>query len=201
MLAQDPVTGQLYQVPDHQPYRMGYAKAPMIIYDGLGNPVAGFWDDVRSGLTSLAKTVVPAVASAIPGIGPAVAAAAPIVSSLLTPSAPTPAAVPPPMPAAAPFLPPFLQAAMGAMAPPMPSPFPFPSFTPRPFCRAPQPVGWVTPALPYTGMSPRRLYLSCEAWPGQAGLVPEFATQPVAPAPIAPGMVPVPIGRRRRRRR
>jgi hypothetical protein len=39
MLAQDPVTGQLYEVPDNQPYGTGYAEAPTMMYDGLGNPV------------------------------------------------------------------------------------------------------------------------------------------------------------------
>jgi hypothetical protein len=38
MLAQDPVTGQLYEVPDNQPHG-GYGRAQMMMYDGLGNPV------------------------------------------------------------------------------------------------------------------------------------------------------------------
>lgn len=87
--------------------------------------------------------------------------------------------------------------------------------SPRPWWR-PMPVGWVTPALPYTGMLPRRMYLRCSMWPGPTGMVPTFATQgpggPVPPgAPGIPGMpgmpgIPGPMGprrggRRRRRRR
>jgi hypothetical protein len=45
MLAQDPVTGQLYEVPDSQLYEADYAEypemmgEPPVVYDGLGNPV------------------------------------------------------------------------------------------------------------------------------------------------------------------
>jgi hypothetical protein len=86
--------------------------------------------------------------------------------------------------------------------PGMPMPFPRPGFYPRPFFRAPAPVGWVTPALPFTGSRPRRMYLRCAAWPGPTGLVPAFANQALPPPgmPGAPGM-PVPGGARRRRRR
>lgn len=86
-------------------------------------------------------------------------------------------------------------------------PFPRPGYLPQgPMFRAPAPVGWVTPALPFTGMRPRRMYLRCAVWPGRAGMVPAFANQALpAPgmpgAPVLPGMpVPVPGGRRRRRR-
>jgi hypothetical protein len=81
----------------------------------------------------------------------------------------------------------------------IPGQFPFP-LRPRPYCRAPQPVGWITPALPFTGKRPRRLYLRCSVWPGPKGLVPEIATQPVAPT-AAPGMAPVFVRRHRRRGR
>jgi hypothetical protein len=170
MFAQDLVTGQLYDVPDHYPYGIGYAQAPLILYDGLGNPVGGFWDTI----TSAAKALVPAVASAIPGIGPAIAAAAPLVSNLLTPSAP----MRPPMPAAMPPVP--AGAVQTAPAPttglmPYPPPGPFP---------APIPPGWVHPTLPYTGLQPRRFYMRCAAWPGPRGLVPSAA------ATMAPGIVP-----------
>jgi hypothetical protein len=177
MFAQDPVTGQLYDVPDHYPYGIGYAQAPLILYDGLGNPVGGFWDTI----TSAAKALVPAVASAIPGIGPAIAAAAPLVSNLLSPSAPVrppmPAAMPPPMAAMPPVPAGAFQTApaptTGLMPYPPPGSFP-----------APIPPGWVHPTLPYTGLQPRRFYMRCAAWPGPRGLVPSAA------ATMAPGIVP-----------
>ena len=79
----------------------------------------------------------------------------------------------------------------------------------QPYYRRPWPVGWVSPALPYTGAAPRRLYMRCSVWPQRAGLVPQFATQPGYPgAPGMPGMPGVPGmpgggmgGRHRRRRR
>ena len=174
MFAQDPVTGQLYDVPDHYPFGIGYAQAPLILYDGLGNPVGGFWDNITSGITSAAKALMPAVASAIPGIGPAIAAAAPMLSNLLSPSAP----VRPPMPAAMPPVPAgAVQMAVGPTTGPMPYPSPVPF-------QAPIPPGWVQPTLPYTGLQPRRFYMRCAAWPGPRGLVPGAA------ATMAPGIVP-----------
>jgi hypothetical protein len=66
----------------------------------------------------------------------------------------------------------------------------------------PPPVGWVTPALPFTGAQPRRLYMRCSVWPAPAGLVPQFATQPGYPgAPGMPGMPGAGMGGRRRGRR
>jgi hypothetical protein len=73
----------------------------------------------------------------------------------------------------------------------------------------PPPVGWVTPALPFTGTQPRRPYMRCSVWPAPAGLVPQFATQPQMPGmPGMPGAQPgMPggggrhRGRRGRRRR
>ena len=178
MFAQDPVTGQLYDVPDYHPYGIGYAQAPLILYDGLGNPVAGFWDTI----TSAAKALVPAVASAIPGIGPAIAAAAPIVSSLLAPSAPTRS----PMPAA---MPPVPAGAVQAALAPTTGPMPYPPPVPFP---APVPPGWVHPTLPYTGLQPRRFYMRCAAWPGPRGLVPASAAS-MAPGTVAPGVVPTTV--------
>jgi hypothetical protein len=54
MLAQDPVTGQLYEVPDNQPYGTGYAEAPTMMYDGLGNPVG--WAFLAPLAAKLART-------------------------------------------------------------------------------------------------------------------------------------------------
>jgi hypothetical protein len=183
MLAQDPVTGQLYEVPDSNLYEANYAEypefpmgEPPVVYDGLGNPV---------GLPFLA----PIAAALAPAAGGLLPQAGRIFGGLFG-RRPAPAL-------------PALPAPMGPPAPFMPRPFPFPSFAPRPrpLCRAPAPVGWITPALPFTGMQPRRLYLRCSVWPGQAGMVPGFATQPVTPpaVPVAPAVVPL-VGRRRRRR-
>jgi hypothetical protein len=72
-----------------------------------------------------------------------------------------------------------------------PQPFRLPWLLNRPWRRCDPPVGWVTPALPYTGPGPRRLYMRCSVWPGPAGLVPEAPGQwpglPGMPAPGAPG--------------
>ncbi len=55
-------------------------------------------------------------------------------------------------------------------------------------------IGWVTPALPYTGTMPRRMYLRCSVWPGPPGMVPTFANQPQVPGfPPGPG-IPGPMG-------
>lgn len=78
-----------------------------------------------------------------------------------------------------------------------------------PFRRFAPPVGWVTPALPYTGQQPRRMYMRCSVWPGPAGLVPEAPGQwpgapgtPGAPGgPGVPGAPGMPGGFRRRRMR
>ena len=77
-----------------------------------------------------------------------------------------------------------------AEPPPMePSPAAAPPMGPPPVLRrvAP-PVGWITPALPFTGRQPRRLYLRCSVWPGQAGLVPIAAGAPG----MVPGVTPLP---------
>ena len=60
MLAQDPVTGQLYEVPDNQPYGTGYAEAPTMMYDGLGNPVG--WAFLAPLAAKLAAKALPVVA-------------------------------------------------------------------------------------------------------------------------------------------
>jgi hypothetical protein len=86
----------------------------------------------------------------------------------------------------------------------VPAPFPVnpwmwrqPQMQQQPAHRRPWPVGWVSPALPYTGAAPRRLYMRCSVWPQRAGLVPQFATQqpgyPGYPGyPGAPGMPGMP---------
>jgi hypothetical protein len=250
MLAQDPVTGQLYEVPDNQPYGIGYAEAPMV-YDGLGNPV-GFLPFLAplaakvaaKALPRVAKyvaplaqrflpKVLPAITRAAGGIAPQIAQQAaqarlsvtraftppvPYVSPVPYMPAPMPSSPMPPSaeeeeygqygqyaPPGPMYMPP--PAPMALPGQPMPGQFPLP-VRPRPYCRAPQPVGWITPALPFTGMRPRRLYLRCSVWPGPKGLVPAIATQPGAPGAVpgmapgtAPGTVQVPPRRRRRRGR
>ncbi len=240
MLAQDPVTGQLYEVPDSQLYGTGYAEAPTMMYDGLGNPVGwAFLAPLAAKLAAkalpvvakyaapLAQRFLPAIRRAAGGIAPQIAQQAvpaawggrPLVAQAFAPPggpvpympapmppAPMPSSIeeeygqygeyPPPGPMQMP--PP---APMALPVQPMPGQFPLP-VRPRPYCRAPQPVGWITPALPFTGMRPRRLYLRCSVWPGPKGLVPTIATQPGAPAPVQP-MAPAaaPRGSARRRPR
>lgn len=208
MLAQDPVTGYLHEMPDGQVYgvdEMGYPMAGLgeapVLYDGLGNPVGlPFLAPIAAALAPAlapmagkliggllpqaaraAGGIIPQVARAAGGLIPQVAqAAGGLMRQLLPfprPGMPMPRPMPMPMPR---------------------FPFPFPPHLrrPRPFCRAPAPVGWVTPALPYTGMQPRRMYLRCSVWPGPAGLVPQApGTFPMLPGPAA-----APISRLRRRR-
>jgi hypothetical protein len=202
MLAQDPVTGQLYEVPDNQPSGTGYAEAPTMMYDGLGNPVG--WAFLAPLAAKLAAKALPFVAKY----------AAPLAQRLLARRPSVPRAFAPPVPYMPAPMPPSIEeeyGQYGEYAPPGPMQmpqFPFPRPRPRPYCRAPQPVGWITPALPYTGARPRRLYLRCSVWPGPKGLVPTMATQPGAPAPVQPmapavaaGMVRGHRGRRGRRGR
>ena len=147
MLAQDPFTGNVHEVPDSQAPAIG-----QVLYDGLGNPVGGLFDTLLSPIRSLVSN--------IPGVGN-------LVNSFLPGGAPAPAApaviAPPPVPYAQPA--PYMQ-------PPMGSPYGNWMSPAMPLRRCMTPVGWTTPALPYTGAAPRRLYLRCSVWPGQAGLVP-----------------------------
>ena len=185
MLAQDPFTGNLHEVP--YPQVPGFGQ---VLYDGLGNPVGGLFDSLLSPIKSIVGN--------LPIVGG-------LVNSLLPGGAPAPAAMVPPPP-------PFAQ-------PPFPSPFPSP-FMPSPMGsmlsnllpsrmplrRCVPPVGWTTPALPYTGTAPRRLYLRCSVWPGEAGLVPVNPGQwPAAAAAAQAGatgaMMAMRRGRHRRRRR
>ena len=79
---------------------------------------------------------------------------------------------------------------------------------PVPGAFRPAPPGWAaTPAAPFTGTPPRRLFMRCSVWPAPAGPVPPFATQPYMPGmPGMPGLPGPPQGmqsaaaRRQRRR-
>jgi hypothetical protein len=215
MLAQDPLTGYLHEVPDVQ-YGYGYAEYPDIgeapvAYDGLGYPVGlPFLAPIAAAAGPLiaraAGALAPAAARAVGGLIPQ---AGRLISGLVPQAAGLIRQLIPGGGGPVPGLPGFPRLPGLPGMPPMPLPFPFPRPMPRPFCRAPQPVGWVTPALPFTGRHPRRMYLRCSVWPGPRGLVPAFANQPGAAAvvPGAPGMpaaaaaVAIPGRRRRRRRR
>src|SRR5262249_14379703 len=48
--------------------------------------------------------------------------------------------------------------------------------------RRPWPSGWIRPAVPYTGLGPRRVYMRCATWLGPKGLVPRWAAQMPAAA-------------------
>jgi hypothetical protein len=201
MLAQDPVTGYLHEVPDayfgYDEYPEFVGEAP-VVYEGLGAPLG------LPFLAPIAAAAAPLIAKAAGALAPIVSQAAgrilpqagQLVSSLLPQAqqligqlapggAPAPGGALPPLPGLPPL--PNLPALLG----------------PRPFFRAPAPVGWVTPALPFTGRQPRRLYMRCSVWPGGAGLVPVSATQPVptVPAVPVPGVAVPGVVRRRRRRR
>jgi hypothetical protein len=181
MLAQDPNTGYLHEIPDTQVE--GYGR---VLYDGLGNPVG--WNPFD---------IIKSVVSNIPVVGG-------LVSNLLPGSAP---AAPQLMAQQVPVAPPGYPAAPGYPAPPMgplgPYGQPLSNMISSgfPLRRYQHPVGWATSALPYTGTAPRRLYMRCSVWPGQAGLVP---VQPgVWPqAQTAPGVTigPVSMGTGRPRR-
>ncbi|SRR6266545_584382 len=146
MLAQDPFTGNLHEVP--YPQVPGFGQ---VLYDGLGNPVGGLFDSLLSPIKSLVGN--------LPIVGG-------LVNSLLPGGAPPAAMVAPPPPYAqpSPFPSPFLPSPSGMLSNLLPSRMPLRRCVP--------PVGWTTPALPYTGTAPRRLYLRCSVWPGQSGLVP-----------------------------
>lgn len=221
MLAQDPL-GYVHEVPELGYAGYGMAEFPdgsiaEVPLDGYGG-YAGYGGYGLPFLAPLAAAIAPmaaqavgrilpsaaqAVGRAVGGIIPGVMNAAGTAGRLLgqgvgalqqgfqqgsaTPFGPRPM----PMP--------MLPGVPGAMAlPPAPG-MPRPFF-PRPFFRAPQPVGWVTPALPFTGTRPRRMYMRCSVWPGPAGLVPAFANQAL-PAPGMPGVPGMPPGGGRRRRR
>jgi hypothetical protein len=152
MLAQDPYTGSFHEVPYPQVPALG-----QVLYDGLGNPVAGLFDTVRS-LVSNIPFVGGLVSNLLPGGAPA---AAPL------PAAPAATVVVPPAPYVQPAQPPYAQpmpfgpqGPLGVLAPSLMQGGGYP------------PAGWTTPTLPYTGAPPRRLYLRCSVWPGQPGLVP-----------------------------
>lgn len=175
MLAQDPFTGYVHEIPDRQV--QGYGQ---VLYDGLGNPVGWSPIDMIKSVVSNIPIVGGLVSNLLPGSTP------PAQVAVQAPPIPVPVAagVPvPPIPIAGPIgqlLPNVLPASM-------------PGYPSR---RCQTPVGWTTPALPYTGTAPRRLYLRCSVWPGQAGLVPVQPGQwPQAQAPQAAAM-----GRGRSRR-
>ncbi len=182
MLAQDPFTGNLHEVP--YPQVPGFGQ---MLYDGLGNPVGGLFDSLLSPIKSLVGN--------LPIVGG-------LVNSLLPGGAPAPAAMVAPPPAYAqpsPYPSPYMPPPMGGMLSNL-----LPSG--MPLRRCVPPVGWTTPALPYTGTAPRRLYLRCSVWPGEAGLVPVNPgqwpqTAAAAQAGATGAMMAMRRGGRHRRRR
>jgi hypothetical protein len=54
----------------------------------------------------------------------------------------------------------------------------------------PAPPGWPSPAAPFTGAPPRRLFMRCSVWPAPPGQAPPFASQPYMPGmqPYVPGI-------------
>ena len=200
--------GYFHQVPDRVP--ASAVPASQVVYDGLGNPVGhlgDFWDIVKSvggaiaaPFTAPLQAIGQAVAPALPAIGQAIGQALPAVGSMLTAPLTAPFAGPlqaisglvggllphPAMPPAPGFPmappPPAMAYQPGFQVPP-PGPYPHP-FPPR----TPWPTGWIQAPLPYTGLGPKRVYMRCAVWPGDAGLVPEFAAHAQPAGPVAPGL-------------
>jgi hypothetical protein len=198
MLYQDRL-GMLYEIPDGQVYGLGYADPygpaeGQMLYDGLGNPVGGWFDSIAKAVGGLVGKALPVVSSFIPG-GPLINQALPAIAQGLAPGAPAPMpaapAVPAPVPAPMPLVGPMPPVPVPGAMPPMPGAFPpfpgmpsgmMPGMPGMPMPR-PWPLGWVRPSLPYTGLGPNRLYMRCAVWPGPEGLVPAMAAQ--APAATA----------------
>lgn len=179
MLVRNAYTGALHEVPDQQLYEVGEP-----VYDGLGNPVGGIFDDIMGAVKNVVAGPVQAATSLLNPMNAVSAALNPagatanILGSMipgLAPGHPAPAAVAPPGMPMAPGIP---------MAPGMaPSPY-FPHFRP------PFPLGWQHAPVPYTGLGPKRIYMRCAVWPGPAGLVPSFAANmsPAQQQALMPGM-------------
>lgn len=176
MLVRNAYTGALHEVPDQQLYEVGEP-----VYDGLGNPVGGIFDDIVNTVKNVVTAPVQAATSLMnPGgiIGAAlnpIGAATNILGRVIpgmAPGQPAPAAV------AAPAMP---------MMPGMPG---MPGAPYYPHFRHPFPSGWQHTPLPYTGLGPKRLYMRCAVWPGPAGLVPSYAANmsPAQQQALMPGM-------------
>ena len=227
MLAQDTLTGALYDVPEFSGFGaydgLGFDFGNLLktVLPGVGNIVSGLIGGGGGGGAAPALPGLPNIAGLLGG-GGGLPGLSNIFGGLFGGGAPgAPGGLPIPIPPL-PGLPGFpgfpspsnIIARLFGGGGPAPAPHPMMPFRPpMPFHRSPMPVGWVTPALPYTGTAPRRLYMRCSVWPGQAGLVPAFAAQtpagaPGAPVPGALPAVPVvpgifgrrhPRGHRRRR--
>jgi hypothetical protein len=179
MLVQDHL-GYVHDVPDS---RMGG-----VVFDGLGNPVGLFpaLAAMLPAIGGLVSKAIPAISNILPGVGklfgggggggipglpsiPGLPNIGNLVGSLFGGRGGAAAAAPPGMPPIPGF-------------PRLPFPNIGQMFRPRPFpahhCAAP--VGWITPAIPYTGALPRRMYMRCSVWPGPKGLVPAAAATAAA---------------------
>src|SRR5689334_12851248 len=130
MLAQDPFTGYFHDVP--YPQISGYSQVPefgQVLYDGLGNPVGGLFDTIKSIVGNI-PLVGGLVSSLIPGGAPAPAAT---VVQPAQAAVPVPIAAPPSPYAQPPS--PYLPAAIGGMLNNVIRPY-------FPLRRYAPPVGW-----------------------------------------------------------
>ena len=151
MLAQDPLTGYFHEVPEAL-YDYGYAEYPEVAeapvaYDGLGYPVGlPFLAPIMGALAPMAAR---AVGGLIPQAGRLIGGLLPQAGGLLRRLFPGGGRAPAPGLPGLPRLPmPGLPGMPGMPGLPMPAPF-----RPRPFFRAPPPVGSSKPSLAST-MSP-----------------------------------------------
>jgi hypothetical protein len=177
MLAQDPYSGALYDVPEMS----GYGEVP---FDGLGFSFG-----------NLLGNLLPGVGNLIGGLfggGGAPSPAPPIPAPPFSPPSMIPGM--PQLPFLPPVPPPFMSPIQDILS----------RFGPQPPAPPPWVPGWTQPAPWVTRSAPRTVYMRCGVWPGQPGLVPVTAMNQlpvngaVPAVPVVP-TVPALMGGGRRR--
>jgi len=151
MLAQDPYSGALYDVPEMS----GYGEVP---FDGLGFSFG-----------NLLGTLLPGVGNIIGGLFGGGGSPTP---PLPIPPIPSPMSLLPPIPPL-PFLPPappFMPAIQDILS----------NITGQ-APASPWVPGWTRPAPWVNRRAPRNVYMRCGVWPGQPGLVPVAAANQMLP--------------------
>lgn len=179
MLAQDPYSGALYDIPEMS----GYGEVP---FDGLGD---GF------NFGNLLGTLLPGVGNLIGGLfggGGSPSVPAPVPAMPAPPFSPM--SFLPPLPFLPPVAPPFMSAIQDVL-----------NKVTGQFQQPPWVPGWTQPAPWVNRRAPRSVYMRCGVWPGQPGLVPVAAANQMlpinngGPVPVVP-TVPAMMGGGRRHR-